>query len=64
MYVDKEQYLISLVPLDDISTGFDRLYTAVSSLKITHQIADLIELVFTEIPIDVHSAAQDVTKRI
>ena len=71
VYVGKEQHPISLVPLEDISTpawknqlGFYQLETGVSSLKSTHQIADLIELVSTEIPIDVHSAAQDVMKQI
>ena len=60
VYVGKEQYPISLVPLEDISTpawknqrGFDQLETAVCSLTRTHQIADLIELISTEIPIDV-----------
>ena len=64
VYVGKEQYLISLVPSNDISTpalknqrGFDQLDTGVFSLTITHQIDNLIELVSTEIPIDVHSAA-------
>ena len=69
MYVDKEQYPTSLVHLEDIPTpawkkqrGFDQLETAVCSLKRTYQIADLIELVSTEIPIDMHSAAQDSMK--
>ena len=59
------------MPLEDVSTpawrkqrGFDQLEIAVYSLKRTHQIADLIELVSTEISIDVHSAAQDATKQI
>ena len=71
VYVGKEKYPISLVPLENVSTpawkkqrGFDRLETAVFPLKRTHQIADLIELVSTEIPIDVHSAAQDSMKQI
>ena len=71
VYVGKEQYPISLVPLEGISTpawkkqrGFDQLETAVCSLTRTHQIADLIELVSTEIPIDVHSAAQDSMKQM
>ena len=34
------------------------------SLKSTHQLADLIELVYIEIPIDMHSTTQDVTKQI
>ena len=61
----------SSMPLKDVSTpawrkqrGFDQLEIAVSSLKRTHQIANLIELVSTEISIDVHSAAQDATKQI
>ena len=65
VYVGKEQHTISLVPFEDISTlawknqrGFDQLETAVFSLKITHQNTDLIELVSTEIPIDVYFAAQ------
>ena len=32
--------------------------------KRTHQIADLIELVSTDVPIDVHSAAQDSMKQM
>ena len=71
VYVSKEQYSISLVPLEDISTpawkkqrGFDQLETSVNSLTRTHQIADLIELVSTKNPIDVHSAAQDSMKQI
>ena len=71
VYVGKEQYPISLVPLEDISTPawkkqreFDQLETAVFSLTRTHQIADLIELVSTEIPIDVHFAAQDSMKQM
>ena len=71
MYVSKDQYSISLVPLEDISTlawekqcGFDQLETAVFSLTRTYKIADLIELVSTEIPIDVHSAIQDSMKQM
>ena len=66
VYVDKEQYPISLVHLEDISTpdwkkkrGFDQIETTVWFLTRTHQIADLIDFVSTEIPIDVHSATQD-----
>ena len=42
----------------------DRLEIAVCSLTRTYQIADLIELVSTEIPIDVHSATQDSMKQM
>ena len=69
VHVGKEQYPTSFVLLEDISTpawkkqrGFDQLETTVFSFEITHQIADLIELVSTEIPIGVHSAAQDSIK--
>ena len=51
--------LTSSTPAWKKQRGFDQLETAVFSLKRTHQIADLIELVSTEIPIDVHSATQD-----
>jgi len=71
MCVGKEQYPISPVPLEDISTpawkkqrGLDQLETAVYSLTRTYQIADLIELVSTEILIDVHSAEQDSMKQM
>ena len=71
MYVGKEKYSISLVPLEDISTPawknqreFDQLETTVCSLTRTYQIADLVELVSTEIPIDVHSAAQNAMKQM
>ena len=71
MYVSKDQYSISLVPLEDISTlawekqcGFDQLETAVFSLTRTYKISDLIELVSTEIPIDVHSAIQNSMKQM
>ena len=65
----KEQYPISLSPLLDVSIstwrkqrGFDQLESAVLSLRNTHQVADLMELVRQEIPIDVDLAAQDSTK--
>ena len=44
--------------------GFDQLETDVFSLTRTHQIADLIELVSTELPIDVHSTARYSMKQI
>ena len=44
--------------------GFYQLETAVLSLKITHQVADLMELVAQDILIDVHSDAQDATKQM
>ena len=66
MNVGKDQYPINLVPLEDISTpawkkqrGFDQLETAVFSLTRTHQIVYLIELVSTDILIDMNPAAQD-----
>ena len=62
---------ISIVPLEDISTpawtkehGFDQLKIAVSYFKSTHQLENLIEFVSTEIPIDVHFAAQDAMKKM
>ena len=70
VYVGKEQYPINLSPLLDISTstwkkqrGFNQLESAVISLRNTHQIADLMELVSQEVPIDVDLAAQDLTKQ-
>jgi len=55
--------------LEDISKptwkkqrGFDQLETAILSLRSTHQVADLMELVWQEISIDVDSAAKDATK--
>ena len=72
MYVGKDQYPTSLVHLEDISElqlgkkqrGFDELETVVCFLTRTHQISDLIELVYIEIPIDTHSAAQDSMKQM
>ena len=62
---------ISIVPLEDISTpawtkehGFDQLKIVVSYFKSTHQLEKLIEFVSTEIPIDVHFAAQDAMKNM
>ena len=43
--------------------GFNQLESAVISLRNTHQIADLMELVSQEVPIDVDLAAQDSTKQ-
>lgn len=68
VYVGKKQYSINLTPLEDVSVAtwkkqreFDQLETAVISLRNTHQVADLMELVCQEIPLDVDSAAQDAT---
>ena len=64
VYVGKEQYPINLTPLVDVSEatwrkqrGFDQLESAVVSLRNTHQVADLIELVRQKVSIDVDSAA-------
>ena len=69
--VGKEQYPIKLLPLIDVSTltwkkqrRFDQLELAVISLRNTHKVADLMELVRQEVPIDVDSAAQDSTKQM
>ena len=69
VYVGKEQYPINLTLLEDVSTHtwknsreFYQLETAVFFLKSTHQVADIMELVAQEIPIDDYSAAQDATK--
>ena len=69
VYVGKEQYPINLTPLVDVSSatwkkqrGFDQLESAVMSLRNTHQVADLMELVRQEIVIDVDSAAQDASR--
>ena len=66
VYVGKEQYPINLTPLVDVSSatwkkqrGFDQLESAVLSLRNTHEVADLMELVRQEVMIDVDSAAQD-----
>ena len=72
VYVGKDQYPTSLVHLEDISElqlgkkqrGLDELEIVVCFLTRTHQISDLIELVYTEIPIDTHSAAQDSMKQM
>ena len=71
VYVGKEQYPINLSPLLDVSTstwkkqrGYDQLEAAVISLRNTHQVADLMELVRQEVPIDMDSAAQESTKQM
>ena len=71
MYVGKEQYPINLTPLVDVSAatwkkqrGFDQLESAVLSLRNTHEVADLMELVRQEVVIDVDSAAQDAASQM
>ena len=71
VYIGKEKYPSSLVPLEDIKNsalkknrGFHQLETAVFSLTRMHRITDLIELVYAEIPIDKHPAAQDAIKKM
>ena len=71
VYVGKEQYPINLTPLVDVSAatwkkqrGFDQLESAVLSLRNTHEVADLMELVRQEVVIDVDSAAQDAASQM
>ena len=51
-------------PVWEEERGFDQLEIAVCFLTRTHQIADFIELISTEIPIDVYSATQDSMKQM
>ena len=71
VYVGKEQYLINLKPLVDVSPatwkkerGFDQLESAVLSLRNAHEVADLMELVRQGVVIDVDSAAQEATNQM
>ena len=66
VYVGKEKYPINLNPLVHESEAtwrkqrrFHQLESAVVSLRDTHQVADLIELVKQEVSINVDSAAKD-----
>ena len=42
--------------------GFDQLEAAIMSLRGTHQVADLMELICQEVPLNVDLASQDATK--